>query len=89
MKTHQIIYFENGFRKSVMNITGIKEGSFTHLELSDGRTILVNTKKVLMVEVIPEDMAEATWGSLANKYHVNYPKWGKEKRFEPKTKQEY
>ena len=77
MLSHQIIYFTNGFKKTVMNVTGVKDGEFCHLKLSDGRKILVNRDKVNMIEIIPPDMAEATWGSLKDTYHANNEEWGK------------
>ena len=76
MKNHQVIYFDNGDRKVVMNVVGVKEGRFTHLKVSDGRVFLINQDKVNMIEVIPEKMAKASWGELADTYTVNHQKWG-------------
>jgi len=78
MLTHQIIYFENGLKKTIMNITGVKDGEFCHLKLSDGRKFLVNRDKVLCIEIVPPEMAEATWGSLKDKYSANNEAWGVE-----------
>ena len=78
MKTNQIIYLDTKvgvFKKSIFNITGVKDGEFAHLKLSDGRKFLVPRDKVLLIEIIPEDMAEATWGSLKDTYSANSEEW--------------
>lgn len=78
MKNTQILYFDTQtgiFKKTVMNITGIKEGELMHLKCSDGRKILVNRKQLLMVEIIPPEMVENTFGSLANTYCANTEEW--------------
>lgn len=71
MNTHQIIYFESGFKKTVFNIVGVREGEFVHLQLKDGRKLLINRNKVNMIEIINEDMAEKTWGEQFGVYSAN------------------
>ena len=78
MKTNQIIYLDTKtgvFKKTIFNITGVKDGEFCHLKLSDGRKFLVARDKVLLIEIIPDEMAEDSWGSLANTYSANVEKW--------------
>lgn len=76
MLTHQIVYFTNGFKKTIMNITGVKDGEFCHLKLSDGRKFLINRDKVLCIEIIPPRLEEETWGSLKGTYSACQEKWG-------------
>lgn len=52
----QIITSVSGYKKTFRGVitSKIEQGEFTHLELEDGRTILVNTKNVMFVEVFKE-----------------------------------
>jgi len=73
MRTHQIIHFINGQKKTLFDITGVKSNEFTHLKLKDGRKILVNNSNVLMVEVFnhDDDIAMKTWGDMFRVYSAN------------------
>lgn len=52
----QIITFIGGYKKTFRGIDTdkIEQGEFTHLELKDGRLVLVNTPNVLLIEVFKE-----------------------------------
>ena len=52
----QIITSVHGCKKTFRGVitSKIEQGEFTHLELEDGRTILVNTRNVMFVEVFKE-----------------------------------
>ena len=52
----QIITYIGGYKKTFRGVitSKIEQGEFTHLDLVDGRTVLVNTKNVLSVEVFSE-----------------------------------
>lgn len=73
MKTHQIIHFINGEKRSLFNVVGVKDNEFTHLKLEDGRKILVNKDNVLMIEIFKEDdeIGAKTWGELYKVYSAN------------------
>lgn len=73
MKTHQIIHFINGEKKTLFDVVGVKSNEFTHLKLADGRKVLVNNRNVLMVEVFSDndDIAMKTWGEMLRVYSAN------------------
>ena len=50
---NQIIHFTNGEKRTIEGVITdkVKQGQFTHMELEDGRTVFINDKNVLMVEV--------------------------------------
>ena len=52
----QIITMLGGYKKTFRDIKTetIEQGEFVHFDTLDGRTILVNTKNVLFVEVFGE-----------------------------------
>jgi hypothetical protein len=52
----QIITYVGGYKKTFRGVitNRIEQGEFTHLELLDGRTVLINTPNVLSVEVFSE-----------------------------------
>ena len=52
----EIITMKGGYKKTFRNIKTetVEQGEFTHFDTMDGRTILVNTKNVLFVEVFGE-----------------------------------
>jgi hypothetical protein len=52
----QIITGIHGYKKTFRGVISdkVEQGEFTHLELEDGRMVLVNTKNVLFVEVFSE-----------------------------------
>jgi hypothetical protein len=53
----QIITYLGGYKKTFRGVISskIEQGEFTHLELLDGRLVLVNTKNVLNVEIFKEN----------------------------------
>ena len=55
-KVTQIIHFVGGQKKTFAGILSntIEQGSMTKFRLEDGRTILINDKNVLAVEIISE-----------------------------------
>lgn len=73
MKTHQIIHFINGEKRSLFNVVGVKDNEFTHLKLEDGRKVLINKSNVLMIEIFKEDdvVGAKTWGELYKVYSAN------------------
>lgn len=73
MKTHQIIHFSNGEKRTIFNVVGVKDNEFTHLKLEDGRKVLINKSNVLMIEIIKdgEDIASQTWGEMYKVYSAN------------------
>jgi len=73
MRTHQIIHFINGEKRTLFNVIGVKDNEFTHLKLEDGRKILVNKDNVLMIEIFKDDdiIAMKTWGELFKVYSAN------------------
>ena len=73
MKTHQIIHFINGDKRTLFNVIGVKDNEFTHLKLEDGRKILINKDNVLMIEIFKDDdkIAMKTWGELFKVYSAN------------------
>lgn len=73
MKTHQIIHFINGEKRTLFNVVGVKDNEFTHLKLEDGRKVLINKNNVLMIEIFKdEDKINAkTWGEMYNVYSAN------------------
>mgnify|MGYP007047397965 CR=1 FL=1 len=52
----QIIHFVGGEKRTYHNISvkSIKQGQFTKFKLKDGRTLMINDKNVLCVEVFEE-----------------------------------
>ena len=52
----EIITMLGGYKKTFHGIKTetIEEGEFTHFDLIDGRTVLVNRKNCLLVEVFKE-----------------------------------
>ena len=52
----EIITMKGGYKKTFRGIKTetIEQGEFTHFDTLDGRTVLVNTKNVLFVEVFGE-----------------------------------
>lgn len=73
MKTHQIIHFINGEKRTLFNVVGVKDNEFTHLKLEDGRKILINKDNVLMIEIFSNDdkIAMKTWGEMYRVYSAN------------------
>lgn len=73
MKTHQIIHFINGEKRTLFNVVGVKDNEFTHLKLEDGRKILVNKDNVLMIEIFKDEdkIGAQTWGEMAGIYSAN------------------
>lgn len=73
MRTHQIIHYINGEKKTLFDIVGVKSNEFTHLKLADGRKILVNNKNVLMIEIFEhnDEIAMKTWGEMFRVYSAN------------------
>ena len=53
----QIITFLNGYKKTVKGVKTdtIVQSEFTHFETKDGRMILVNPEKVLLIEIFKEN----------------------------------
>jgi len=49
----QLIHFIGGTKKVFEGVKTetIRQGQFTHFELEDGRTIMINDRNVLIVEV--------------------------------------
>ena len=75
MRNNQILYFDTGFKKTVFEVVGYKDGEFAHLKCEDGRTILVNRSRLLMIEIIPDGkLSEDTWGKLYKTYTANKEK---------------
>lgn len=80
MRTNQIIYLDTKtgvFKKTIFNITGVKDGEFCHLKTECGIKFLVPREKVLLVEIIPDKMVDQSWGSLADTYSANEERWKK------------
>ncbi len=80
MRTNQIIYLDTKtgvFKKTIFNITGVKDGEFCHLKTECGIKFLVPRNKVLLIEIVPDEMAEMTWGDLSKKYSANEERWKK------------
>lgn len=52
----EIFTFLNGFKKTIKGIRTetIVQSEFTHFETEDGRMILVNPEKVLLIEIFKE-----------------------------------
>lgn len=73
MKTHQIIHFINGEKRTLFDVVGVKDNEFTHIKLADGRKVLINKSNVLMIEVFNDndDIAMKTWGELFRVYSAN------------------
>lgn len=72
MNTNQVLYFDTGFKKTVFGADGYKDGEFAHISCEDGRTVLVNRQRLLMIEIIPDgEIAQKTWGKLYKKYSAN------------------
>jgi hypothetical protein len=73
MRTHQIIHFINGEKRTLFDVIGVKDNEFTHIKLADGRKILVNKSNVLMIEVFKADdiMGAKTWGDMYKVYSAN------------------
>ncbi len=73
MKTHQIIHFSNGEKRTLFDVVGVKDNEFTHLKLEDGRKILINKDKVLMIEIFDpnDEIASKTWGKMYRVYSAN------------------
>jgi len=73
MRTHQIIHFINGEKKTLFDIVGVKSNEFTHLKLADGRKVLINNGNVLMVEIFEHNdkIAMKTWGEMFRVYSAN------------------
>jgi hypothetical protein len=73
MKTHQILHFNNGEKRTLFNVTGVKDNEFTHLMLEDGRKVLINKENLLMIEIFPDDpeLCQHTWGTMFNVYSAN------------------
>lgn len=53
----QIITGITGVKKTFRGVKTdtIEQGQFTHFDLTDGRTILINDKNVLFIEVFKEE----------------------------------
>lgn len=73
MRTHQIIHFRDGQKRTLFDVTGVKDNEFTHLQLVDGRKVLINKENVLMIEIFKhdDDIAMKTWGEMFRKYSAN------------------
>jgi len=73
MRTHQIIHFINGEKRTLFGVIGVKDNEFAHLKLEDGRKILVNKSNVLMIEIFKDDdkIGAKTWGKLYKIYSAN------------------
>lgn len=71
MKTNQVIHFIDGSKRTLFGVIGVKDNEFTHLRLVDGRKVLINKPNVLMIEIIPENFADKTWGALSGVYSAN------------------
>ena len=73
MRTHQILHFINGEKRTLFDVVGVKDNEFTHLKLVDGRKILVNKNNLLMVEIFntSDEVALKTWGKLTRVYSAN------------------
>jgi len=53
----QILHFQNGNKRTFSGIdtTTIKDGSFTKMDMKDGRMLLVNSRNVDVIEVFREE----------------------------------
>jgi hypothetical protein len=73
MKTHQILHFIGGEKRTIFGVVGVKDNEFTHLKLEDGRKVLVNKNNLLMVEIFNDDqiIANKTWGQMFGIYSAN------------------
>ena len=73
MRTHQILHFTNGDKRTLFNVVGVKDNEFTHLKLEDGRKILINKDNVNMIEIFTDDkdITKKTWGEMYNVYSAN------------------
>ena len=73
MRSHQVLHFKNGEKRTLFNVVGVKDGEFTHLKLADGRKVLVNRRNLLMIEIFndKDDIALKTWGDMFNVYSAN------------------
>ena len=52
----QIIHFKDGVKRTFEGVSTneIKQGQMTKLELKDGRTVMINDRNVLCIEVFSE-----------------------------------
>lgn len=73
MKTHQIVHFINGEKRTLFGVVGVKDNEFTHLKLEDGRKVLINKDNVLMIEIFTDSdiMNNKTWGEMFGIYSAN------------------
>lgn len=82
MRTHQVIHFVEGSKRTLFNIVGVKDNEFCHLMLEDGRKVLINRDNVLMIEIFNDHprgvngdtlntIAHKTWGNMFNIYSAN------------------
>lgn len=73
MKTHQILHFKDGSKRTLFNVVGVKDNEFTHLQLEDGRKVLINRDNVNMIEIFKDNdvINEKTWGKMYNIYSAN------------------
>jgi hypothetical protein len=73
MRTHQVIHFVGGVKRTLFDVVGVKDNEFTHLKLADGRKVLVNKNNVLMVEIFNDnnEIAKKTWGDMLKVYSAN------------------
>lgn len=73
MKTHQIIHFTNGEKRTLFGVVGVKDNEFCHLKLADGRKVLINKENVLMIEIFEDNdkIGEKTWGEMYQVYSAN------------------
>lgn len=79
MRTHQILHFINGTKRTLFGVTGVKDNEFTHLKLEDGRKIIVNKANLLMTEIFKDDdkIGLLTWGEMYKIYSANEDYAGK------------
>lgn len=73
MRSHQILHFASGDKRTLFDVVGVKDNEFTHLKLADGRKVLVNKSNLLMVEVFnhSDEIAMKTWGEMFRVYSAN------------------
>lgn len=73
MRTHQIMHFINGEKRTLFDVVGVKDNEFCHLKLADGRKVLINKDNILMIEIIKDgdEIGKKTWGEMYKVYSAN------------------
>lgn len=73
MRSHQILHFINGEKRTLFDVVGIKDNEFTHMKLKDGRKVIVNKNNLLMTEIFKhnDEIAMKTWGEMFRVYSAN------------------